>query len=104
VQANVGISMASGTDIAVHSSDIVLVNSDIQSIVRAQRISQAMLRNIKQNLVLAFAYNLLAIPVATGLLVPIIGFALDPMVAAGAMSVSSLAVIANALRLRNLKL
>jgi Cu+-exporting ATPase len=104
VQADVGISLASGTDIAVHSSDMVLVNSDIQSIVRAQRISQAMLRNIKQNLVLAFAYNLLAIPVATGLLVPVIGFALDPMVAAGAMSVSSLAVIANALRLRNLKL
>jgi P-type Cu+ transporter len=104
VQADVGISLASGTDIAVHSSDIVLVNNDIQSIVRAQKVSQAMLRNIKQNLVLAFAYNMLAIPLASGLLIPVIGFTLDPMVAAGAMSLSSVAVIVNALRLRELKL
>jgi Cu+-exporting ATPase len=104
VQADVGISLASGTDIAVHSSDIVLVNNDIQSIVRAQKVSQAMIRNIKQNLVLAFAYNMLAIPVATGILIPFVGFTLDPMVAAGAMSISSVAVIANALRLRGLKL
>jgi Cu+-exporting ATPase len=104
VQADVGISMASGTDIAVHSSDIVLVNSDIRGILKARQISRAMLRNIKQNLVLAFSYNMLAIPVATGLLVPVFGFALDPMLAAGAMSLSSVAVIANALRLRGLKL
>lgn len=104
VQADVGIAMASGTDIAVHSADIVLVNSDVHGVVRAHKVSNAMVTNIRQNLVLAFGYNLIAIPVATGVLAHVIGFALDPMVAAAAMSVSSVAVIANALRLRNLSL
>lgn len=103
-QADVGIAMASGTDIAVHSADIVLVNSDVTGIVRALKVSKAMLRNIAQNLFLAFAYNLVAIPVAAGLLVPVIGFAVSPMVAAAAMSVSSVLVIANGLRLRKLEL
>ncbi len=103
-QADVGIVMSSGTDIALHSADIVLVHADVRGIVRALKVSRAMLRNIAENLFLAFAYNVLAIPVAAGLLIPVIGFALNPMVAAAAMAFSSVAVIANALRLRNLPL
>jgi Cu+-exporting ATPase len=103
-QANVGLAMAAGTDIAVHSADIVLLHSDIAGIVRAHKMSKAMLRNISENLVLAFGYNLIAIPVATGLFNHAIGFVIDPMAAAAAMSVSSLLVIANALRLQSVKL
>jgi Cu+-exporting ATPase len=103
-QADVGIAMASGTDIAVHSADIILVHSDVSGIVRARTVSRAMLRNISENLFLAFAYNLVAIPTAAGLLIPLLGLAINPMVAAAAMSVSSVLVIANASRLRNLKL
>lgn len=103
-QANIGIAMATGTGIAVDSADIVLLNSDIAAILRARKVSQAMLKNIAENLFLAFAYNLVAIPAATGVLLPIAGFALNPMIAAAAMSVSSVSVIANALRLKQLKL
>lgn len=102
--ADLGIALASGTDIAVHAADIVLINSDVSGIVRARKVSRAMVHNIVQNLVLAFGYNLLAIPAAAGLLYPVIGLVIDPMVAAAAMSVSSLLVIANALRLRWIEL
>lgn len=101
-RADVGVALASGTDIAMLSAGVVLVHSDIAGIVRARRISQAMMSNVAQNLCLAFAYNLVAIPVAAGVLVPVLGIALNPMVAAAAMSVSSVVVIANALRLRRL--
>lgn len=103
-QADVGIAIGSGTDIAMHSADIVLMNSDIRGIHRAYTLSRAMMTNIRQNLVLAFAYNLLTIPLAAGLLVPVIGFLMNPMLAAAFMSVSSVAVIANALRLRRISL
>jgi Cu+-exporting ATPase len=103
-QANVGIAMGTGTDIAIESADIVLVKGDVEGIVRAQKVSRAMVRNIAQNLALAFGYNLIAIPVATGMFAHVLGFAVDPMAAAVAMSVSSVLVIANALRLRSLVL
>lgn len=103
-QADVGIAMGSGTDIAVESADIVLVTNDIAAIVRAHKLSKAMLSNIRENLVLAFAYNIIAIPVATGVFSGVLGVTLDPMVAAAAMSVSSVSVILNALRLRGLRL
>jgi Cu+-exporting ATPase len=103
-QADVGIAMASATDVAMHSADIVIVKSDIEGIVRAYKISKAMLQNIRQNLVLAFGYNLVAIPLAAGLFAKSMGFGIDPMIAAAAMSLSSVAVIANALRLRRLSL
>lgn len=103
-QANIGIAMASGTGIAISSAGIVLLNSDISGIVRARKISHAMLSNIAENLFLAFGYNVLAIPAAAGVLLPILGITLNPMIAAAAMSVSSVSVIANALRLRYLKL
>jgi Cu+-exporting ATPase len=104
VQANVGIAMATGTDIAMESADIVLMRSDVEGIVRAHKVSRAMVRNIAQNLVLAFGYNLVTIPLATGMFAHVLGFAVNPMVAAVAMSVSSVLVIVNALRLRSLVL
>ena len=103
-QADAGIAMGSGTDIAVNSADIVLMTSDVAAIVRAHKVSKAMLFNIRENLVLAFAYNIVAIPVATGAFSAVLGVALDPMVAAAAMSVSSVSVIMNALRIRGLQL
>ncbi|MCI0351080.1 MAG: HAD-IC family P-type ATPase, partial [Acidobacteriales bacterium] len=103
-QAEVGIAMASGTDIAMHTSDIVLLNGDLSGILRARKVSKAMMTNIAQNLFLAFAYNIVAVPVAAGILAPLTGIVLDPMVAAVAMSLSSVAVIANALRLRGVQL
>ncbi|HEY9755551.1 MAG TPA: heavy metal translocating P-type ATPase [Oculatellaceae cyanobacterium] len=103
-QADVGIAMGSGTDIAVNSADIVLVTNDVAAIVRAHKVSKAMLSNIRENLVLAFAYNIIAIPIATGAFSGMLGVALDPMVAAAAMSVSSVSVIMNALRIRGLQL
>ena len=99
-QADIGIALSSGTDIAIDTADIVLINSEVSGIVRARKLSRAMMRNIAQNLVLAFGYNLVAIPVAAGMLYPLIGFTINPIVAAAAMSVSSLFVVANALRLR----
>ena len=99
-EAAVSIAMGSGTHIAIESAGIVLVHSDLQGILRALRLSQAMQANIKQNLTLAFGYNILAIPIAAGLLYPFAHLLLDPMLASLAMSLSSVSVIANALRLK----
>src|SRR5262249_2161694 len=98
--ADVGIAMGTGTDVAMESAGVTLVKGDLRGIVRARRLSRATVRNIRQNLVFAFAYNLLGVPVAAGVLFPFFGLLLNPMIAAGAMSLSSVSVIANALRLR----
>ena len=98
--ADVGIAMGTGTDIAMESADIVLVKGDLRGIVRARRLSRATVRNIRQNLFWAFIYNVLGVPVAAGALYPVFGLLLSPMIASAAMSLSSVSVIANALRLR----
>ncbi|WP_264565533.1 heavy metal translocating P-type ATPase [Flavobacterium sp. N3904] len=103
-QADIGIAMGTGTDVAIESAKITLVKGDLQGIVKAKNLSHAVMRNIKQNLVFAFLYNVLGIPVAAGVLYPVFGILLSPMIAALAMSFSSVSVITNALRLRNLKL
>jgi P-type Cu+ transporter len=103
-QANVGIAMGTGTDVAIESGGITIVNGDLNGIVRARRLSQATMRNIRQNLFFAFAYNSLGVPIAAGILYPVLGILLSPIVAAAAMSFSSVSVITNSLRLRNLKL
>jgi P-type Cu+ transporter len=97
--ADVGIAMGTGSDVAIESAAVTLVKGDLQGIVRALKLGQRTMRNIRQNLVLAFGYNLLAVPVAAGLLYPL-GITLNPMIAAAAMSLSSVSVITNALRLR----
>jgi Cu+-exporting ATPase len=102
--ADVGIAMGTGADVAVESAGITLVKGDLNGIVRARLLSQATIRNIKQNLFFAFVYNALGVPVAAGVLYPIFGTLLSPMIAAAAMSLSSVSVIANALRLRSIKL
>jgi P-type Cu+ transporter len=98
-QANVGIAMGTGTDIAMESADVTLVKGDLRGIVRARRLSEATMRNIRQNLFFAFAYNTIGIPIAAGLLYPFFGVLLSPVVCAAAMSFSSVSVIGNALRL-----
>jgi Cu+-exporting ATPase len=103
-QADVGIAMGTGTDVAIESAGITLVKGDLRGILRARRLSRATMRNIRQNLVFAFAYNSLGVPVAAGALYPLFGLLLSPMIAAIAMSLSSVSVITNALRLRNLKI
>ncbi len=103
-RANVGIAMGNGTSVAIEAAGIVLVKGDLQGIVRAIKLSQAMSSNINQNLLLAFGYNAAAVPIAAGLLYPIFGLLLNPMVASMAMSLSSVSVIANALRLRQINL
>ncbi len=100
-QANVGIAMGTGTDIAMQSAEITLVKGDLNGIVRARDLSTNVMRNIKQNLFFAFVYNSLGVPVAAGILFPFFGILLSPVIAAAAMSFSSVSVIANALRLRN---
>jgi Cu+-exporting ATPase len=102
--AHVGIAMGTGTDIAIESAGITLLKGDLRGIVRARKLSRATIRNIRQNLVFAFLYNLLGIPIAAGVFYPIFGWLLSPMIASAAMSFSSVSVIANALRLRNAKL
>jgi Cu+-exporting ATPase len=102
--ADVGIAMGTGTDVAMESAGITLVKGDLRGIVRARRLSAATMRNIKQNLFFAFAYNALGVPVAAGALYPVFGLLLSPMLAAAAMSFSSVSVIANALRLRRVAL
>jgi P-type Cu+ transporter len=102
--AHVGIAMGTGTDIAMESAGITLVKGDLRGIVRARRLSQATVSNIKQNLVFAFVYNLLGIPIAAGVFFPLFHWLLSPMIASAAMSFSSVSVISNALRLRGVKL
>ena len=103
-QANVGIAMGTGTDVAMQSAGITLVKGDLRGIVRARKLSVATMRNIRQNLFFAFFYNAVGVPIAAGVLYPFFGILLSPMLAAAAMSFSSVSVIANALRLRRLKL
>ncbi|OLC21267.1 MAG: copper-translocating P-type ATPase [Chloroflexi bacterium 13_1_40CM_55_7] len=103
-QADVGIAMATGTDVAIESGSITLVKGDLNGIVRARRLSRATMRNIRQNLFFAFIYNSLGIPVAAGVLYPFFGWLLSPIVAAAAMSFSSVSVITNSLRLRKVQL
>jgi Cu+-exporting ATPase len=103
-QAHVGIAMGNGTDVAMESASITLVKGDLSGIVRARKLSRATMRNIRQNLFFAFAYNAAGIPIAAGVLYPVFGLLLSPMIAAVAMSFSSVSVIGNALRLRKLKL
>ncbi|RWB03590.1 MAG: heavy metal translocating P-type ATPase [Mesorhizobium sp.] len=102
--ADVGIAMGTGADVAVESAGITLVKGDLNGIVRARTLAQATIRNIRQNLFFAFLYNVLGVPIAAGVLYPLTGTLLSPMLAAAAMSLSSVSVIANALRLRTLKL
>jgi Cu+-exporting ATPase len=102
--ADVGIAMGTGTDVAMESADITLLKGDLRGILRARRLSRATLRNIRQNLFWAFAYNVLGVPIAAGVLYPIFGLLLSPMIASAAMSLSSVSVIANALRLRSAKI
>ena len=103
-QSNIGIAMGTGTDGAIESAKITLVKGDLQGIVKAKNLSHAVMSNIKQNLFFAFIYNTLGVPIAAGILYPFLGILLSPMLAAVAMSLSSVSVIVNALRLRNLKL
>ena len=103
-QADVGIAMGTGADVAVESAGITLVKGDLTGIVRARRLSEATMRNIRQNLFFAFVYNALGVPIAAGVLYPFTGLLLSPMIAAAAMSLSSVSVIGNALRLRAVRL
>ncbi|MDA3935217.1 MAG: copper-translocating P-type ATPase [Gammaproteobacteria bacterium] len=102
-QAQVGIAMGTGTDVAMESAGVTLVKGDLRGIVQARKLSRATMRNIKQNLFIAFAYNSIGIPIAAGVLFPFFGILLSPMIAAAAMSFSSVSVIGNALRLRRLR-
>jgi Cu+-exporting ATPase len=103
-RAHVGIAMGTGTDVAMESAGVTLVHGDLRGIVRARRLSRAVMRNIRQNLFFAFVYNVLGVPIAAGVLFPFFGVLLSPMIASAAMSLSSVSVIANALRLRNARL
>jgi len=103
-QSHVGIAMGTGTDVAMESADVTLVKGDLRGIARARRLSRATMRNIRQNLFWAFAYNAAGVPLAAGALYPLFGVLLSPMIASAAMSFSSVTVIANALRLRRAKL
>jgi Cu+-exporting ATPase len=103
-QAHVGIAMGTGTDVAMESAGVTLVKGDLRGIARARLLSDATMRNIRQNLFFAFVYNALGVPVAAGLLYPFLGLLLSPMIAAAAMSFSSVSVVGNALRLRSVKL
>ena len=103
-QANVGIAMGTGTDVAMESAAMTLVKGDLRGLVRARRLSQATMKNIRQNLFFAFVYNAIGVPIAAGILYPVFGMLLSPMLASAAMTFSSVSVIANALRLREVKL
>jgi Cu+-exporting ATPase len=102
--ADVGIAMGTGTDVAMEAAGVTLLKGDLRGLVRARRLSQATLRNIKQNLFFAFVYNAVGVPVAAGVLYPFTGTLLDPMYAAAAMAASSVSVVGNALRLRSVRL
>ena len=103
-QAQVGIAMGTGTDVAMESAGVTLVKGDLTGIVRARILSRATMRNIKENLFFAFVYNSIGIPIAAGVLYPFVGLLLSPMIAAFAMSFSSVSVVGNALRLRRVNL
>jgi Cu+-exporting ATPase len=103
-QADVGIAMGTGTDVAMESAGVTLVKGDLAGIARARKLSQATMRNIRQNLFFAFVYNLLGVPIAAGVLYPFFGLLLSPILAAAAMSFSSVSVITNSLRLRKTEL
>ena len=103
-QAEVGIAMGTGTDVAMQSAGVTLVKGDLRGIVRARRLSRATMRNIRENLFFAFIYNALGVPIAAGVLYPVFGLLLSPIIASAAMSFSSVSVIANALRLRRVRL
>ena len=103
-QANVGIAMGTGTDVAIESAGITILQGDLRGILKARKLSQAVMSNIRQNLFFAFFYNVVGVPIAAGVLYPFIGVLLSPMIASAAMTFSSISVILNALRLRNLKL
>jgi Cu+-exporting ATPase len=100
-RADVGIAMGTGADVAMESAGITLLKGDLRGVVRAVNLARATMRNIKQNLFFAFVYNALGVPVAAGVLYPVFGILLSPMIAAAAMSFSSVSVVGNALRLRN---
>jgi Cu+-exporting ATPase len=103
-QADVGIAMGTGTDVAMESAGVTLIKGDLRGIVRARRLSEATMRNIRQNLFFAFIYNTLGVPLAAGILYPFVGLLLSPMIASAAMTFSSVSVITNALRLRRAEL
>jgi P-type Cu+ transporter len=103
-KADVGIAMGTGADVAMESAGLTLLKGDLRGIVRAINLARATMRNIKQNLVFAFVYNALGVPIAAGVLYPTFGMLLSPMIAAAAMSLSSVSVVSNALRLRTVEL
>lgn len=103
-RADVGIAMGTGTDIAMESADITLVKGDLRGVAKARRLSRATMGNIRENLFFAFVYNALGVPVAAGVLYPFFGLLLSPVIAAAAMSFSSVSVVLNALRLRWVRL
>ena len=103
-QADVGIAFASGTDVAIESADITLLKPDLNGILKARNLSRSTMKNIRQNLFFAFAYNIIGVPIAAGVLFPVFGLLLSPMIASLAMTFSSVSVITNALRLRKAKL
>jgi len=103
-EADVGVAMGTGTDVAIQSAGVTLVKGDLAGIARARALSRATMANIRQNLVLAFIYNALGVPLAAGVFYPFFGWTLSPIIAAAAMALSSVSVIGNALRLRTLRL
>jgi Cu+-exporting ATPase len=103
-QADVGVAMGTGADVAMESAGITLLKGDLRGLVRARRLSEATMRNIKQNLFFAFVYNALGVPIAAGVLYPVFGVLLSPIFAGAAMALSSVSVVTNALRLRHTRL
>jgi len=102
--ADIGIAMATGTDVAMQSAAVTLVQGDLAGIARARALSRATMRNIRQNLLFAFIYNAMGVPIAAGVLYPLLGITLSPAISAAVMSLSSVSVVANALRLRRISL